>query len=132
MFTELRIGNIIKLNGQVCKVYSLSDMYGVCEVNGVTIVKNKGEISSIPLTKVLLEELQIAFHTALQDYHHKQLCAFFWDSMIAFKFYPYGRGKEGKEGVQLGYDYEYFHQLQNLHFILIGRELKLPQQYDSL
>lgn len=103
---EFRIGNLITMNGKVCRIAKITDK------------KVHKYISPIPLTENWLLKLGFEFDTITFS---KGLLMFSpssnWDKSAVW----YGTLTHGRIDVEM----KYVHQLQNLYFALTGIELQL-------
>ena len=110
--TELRLGNLIKLNDEIVQV-------DISIINYIDDCGDPENVSPIPLTEEwrkkfkLPKWLGIEFHTSSinPDYF-----------MISFGYkHPDG----GYMWTLLPKEYKYVHELQNLYFALTGKELEI-------
>lgn len=129
--TELRIGNLVTQNGFLGYVYSIKSAeprvnkrYSDKEIitlfdNGLTVVTIE-DIKPIPLTEEWL--LNFGFELINNEFfksRNSEICLF-W-TVNKNKMIP----EYNEKRLITGYDFKYFHQLQNLYFALTGEELTL-------
>ena len=105
---ELRIGNLVKIEGENHKLY---DIFGTGQIGtvrlGINYMSNIGEIEPIPLTEEWL--VKFGFKPLSNDWQK--------DGII---IHTRKRGYVLRKSVPI---VKYVHNLQNLYFALIGKEL---------
>lgn len=114
--SELRIGNLVKWNGNDYEV-SLNTFY--TEVSSNSMLE---ELSPIPLTEEWLVKLGFEFDVFYQKHSNGIICIYWLDKVCLVSWCKYHRQD------LLRYKYpEYVHELQNLYFALKGEELTIKQ-----
>jgi len=113
--TELRIGNLVTIDGNVVEIYEVT--HGVIEIANGVEPYSINDIEPIPLTEEWLVKLKNDGSFKLR----------FIKSIAAFEVQRKYVGIEsGEEWIFIS-NVRYVHEWQNLHFALTGEELQADE-----
>ncbi|WP_346236731.1 hypothetical protein ABDK00_014135 [Niabella insulamsoli] len=115
---ELRVGNLVLIDGVPKSVIEIS-IHGVCYVDDIKLFETYGNISPIPITEEIL--IKAGFEKSFgTNWEYER-------SIGAIKMYCLWNTEWYFElgGIYLGDHPKYLHQLQNIYYSLLGKELEI-------
>jgi len=131
-YQELRIGNLVRYNEKLFRIYSISKEYPFLDTQefgqGCVLYQ---ELYGIILTPEILEKCGFE-KKLIGDKIYYSFSLFYGLSNYEFAFYPFfdlGNGINAAvllyKGILIGGNLYYVHELQNIYFALTGKELKI-------
>lgn len=118
---ELRIGNLVHLNGELLKISE--DDFG--EIFGrYSCLFEDLDIKPIPITEEWLERFRFLKDTTLKNvWFEKKIPSQYLSVCIELKRFVIGEAPDWTYPLKI----EYVHQLQNLYFALTSQELEISE-----
>lgn len=132
---ELRIGNYVKIDNILCEIVEIYEEAVYCYDKYGEDSHNINVVEPIELTEEVL--LKIGFEkgdtSSIYQRYYLEVCGNGQSSFFRYDFYYNEqrrlgitfRNREGVENEFKKYDIKYLHQLQNVYFILTGKELEV-------
>lgn len=128
--TDLRLGNKVLVNGQICTVNNLfPNNIRVAELSVLHQINHESLYEPVPLTPEILEQCGFV-KSEYKDFDHPVLkCRWVSKTIVGTNIKPFLRFDSMTKLDKPSTDVYYVHQLQNLYYSLTGQELeiKIPQ-----